>query len=110
MDKLTVAQEKTFKSAFGEFECKIPSLQKRVEIQKRRQKYAEMLALATETWDLIDNMALLDVVVTKAPASFVRKPEMSGGGFDYDLLYDEDGFIALGKEVSTWIEDFRKGL
>lgn len=102
-DKLSIAQEKTFKSVFGEFECKIPSLPQRLVIEKRKRRYSEELTLPSYAWDLIDTMATLDVVAVTSPF----KKNEALGGWIYDDLYDADAFIALGKEVIQWIDDFR---
>lgn len=106
MDHLTSAQTKEFPSSFGPITCKIPSLKQRLEVSKRMQRYAEGLSLTAADWDLIETMALLDILATEVPESFKR--DKVTGGWDYDLLYDLDPIISLGSEVKKWVESFRQ--
>jgi len=106
VDHLTQSQEKEFDSAFGKVTCKIPSLKQRLDVSKRMQRYSESLNLSINDWDLIEVMALLDVVVSAAPKEFIK--DKSTNGWDYDKLFDLEALISLGQEVRKWLDSFRK--
>jgi hypothetical protein len=108
-DILNQKQETTLPTEMGTIKVKVPSLPKRLELERRRSSYAGgFVVLSNLGADLAEIFAFLDVVMIECET--LKRKEMDNNSWDYDVLADyefykvEDAY----KKASEWLDSFRK--
>ncbi|KIL42080.1 hypothetical protein SD70_02535 [Gordoniibacillus kamchatkensis] len=107
MDILTQKQTTVLPTKLGEIEVQIPSLQKKLDIERRRSFYAGGLTVISQNGaELADMFARMDVVMTKCPS--LTRVKNDPTSWDYDGLYDEDALRDAFQKVEEWQNSFRR--
>jgi hypothetical protein len=108
-DILTQKQETTLFTKMGEIKVKVPSLPKRLILERKRASYSGgFMVLSNLGADLSEIFAFLDVVMLEC-AELKRRDE-DIGSWDYDEMpeYDFDKLEDAYKIASEWLDSFRK--
>lgn len=108
-DILTQKQEAELDTALGKITVRIPSLPKRLEIERRRTIYAGGLAILSSLGaDIAEMFAFLDIIMIKCDV--LKRKDADQGAWDYDALseLDFDKLEDAYTKVAEWLNSFRK--
>lgn len=110
-DILSQKQETELDTTLGKVKVKVPSLPKRLEIERRRAMYSGGLFVLSNTGaDLAEYFAFLDVVALSIEG--LKRKESDPSSYDYDSLteFDFEKLEDVYVKVSEWLNSFRKGM
>lgn len=108
-DTLSQAQEKELDTKLGKIKVKVPTLPKRLDIERRRTHYSGGF-----TWlsglgvSLADMFATLDVLMIECEG--LKRRENDVASWDYDTLseFDLEKLEDAFKKAVEWLNSFRK--
>lgn len=106
MDILGQKQTEYLDTKLGKIKVQIPSMPKKLDIERRKGFYTGGLhVISSYGADIADMFATLDVVMTESPI-----PKGKNGDWDYDQVYNEDALNDAYKKVVEWLDSFRKSV
>lgn len=108
-DILNQKQETELLTLLGKITVKVPSLPKRLELERRRSSYAGgFVVLSNLGADLAEMFAFLDVVMVSC--ELLKRKENDSSSWDYDALseFDFDKLDDAYVKASEWLNSFRK--
>lgn len=108
-DILSQKQETELGTQLGKIKVKVPSLPKRLDLERRRTMYAGgFVVLSNLGADLAEMFAFLDVVMLECEG--LKRKTGDAGSWDYDALtdFDYDKLMSVYEEASKWLDSFRK--
>lgn len=109
MDILSQKLETTLDTKLGKVRVKVPTMMKRLDIERRRTMYAGGLAVLSQVGaELAEIFATLDVVMLDCEG--LKKND--SGTWNYDNLteFEIEKLRDVYKKVMDWLDSFRKGM
>jgi hypothetical protein len=104
MDILGQKQTTYLDTQIGKIKVQIPSLPKKLDIERRKGFYTGGLSfISSYGADIADMFATLDVVMIESTI-----PKTKNGDWDYDQVYNEDALNDAYKKAVVWLDSFRK--
>jgi hypothetical protein len=110
-DILNQKQETELETSLGKIKVKVPTLPKRLDIERRRSMYAGgFVVLSNLGADLAEYFAFLDVVMLEC--SSMKRRDGDSGSWNYDELSEidfeklEDAYA----KASEWLNSFRNNV
>lgn len=104
MDILNQKKTKELDTQLGKIKVQLPSLKKKLEIERRRAYYTGGFNMfSNEGIELADMFAILDIVMIESPL-----PKDETDSWDYDEITDEESLKDAYEKVVKWLDSFRK--
>lgn len=108
-DILSQKQETELTTELGKIKVKVPSLPKRLDLERRRTMYAGgFVVLSNLGADLAEMFAFLDVVMTECPELKRKDGDQSSWNYEDLTEFDYPRLEDAYTKASEWLNSFRK--
>lgn len=107
MDLLTIAQTAELETKLGKIKVQVPSLKKKLEIERKRSAYAGGLPILSQKGvELANIFATLDVIMVESPL----ERDKATNSWNYDSVYDEEALRDAYDKAVQWLDSFRENM